>query len=224
MNEIEDRQVGAVRGIGVERLLARPHAIAPLKVLRHRDVAGVACQQHDLAVAEVGLGIAVARVVAQIVVVGEEDLRDRPVLLVQVGEADQMALGQPVAQLVVARQHDPEPGPAALAEGDDDDVRLAQLVELLAPAQPALERQALGRRPEEIRPDHRFAGQLLDDDAHGLVHRAGSCRPPGGPAGSLLAAVAGQVNCGRARRATSTSIDRLSPVTMKRSARPSSAR
>ena len=114
--------------------------------------------------AVVGLAVAVAGVVLEVVVVGEEDPGDRRVAQMEVVEADQMALGEAVADLVEARQHHAQPGPAALAERHDDAVGAAQLARLLAAAQPALEADLVGLGQEEQR--------LQDDEARDLLEHA----------------------------------------------------
>ena len=51
--------------------------------------------------------------------------------------------------LVETRQHDPEPGPAALAPGHQQPVGVADVLELLAPAQPAVHLYPARARQEE---------------------------------------------------------------------------
>ena len=89
-------------GILVERLLAGPHAVLPLKKLRYRGVERIAHQQHYLLAIEIGFAVAVSGVVLDVVVVGEEQLGDCRVLAVQVVEADQVTGGQSVFELVEA--------------------------------------------------------------------------------------------------------------------------
>ena len=68
----------------------------------------------------------------------------------QVIKADQMALTNPVFDLVETRQHDPEPGATALAKRNDDGISLRQLAIFLASPQPAISRFfALFGQPEQ---------------------------------------------------------------------------
>jgi hypothetical protein len=155
-----------VLGIVVQRLLARAHAELPLEVLRDGSVERIARQQDDLLAVVVLLGVGVAGVVLQVVVVREEDARNRGILAVQVVEADQVVLRQVVPELVEAREQHPQPGPAALAEGHDHAVGELQLVEFLPATQPAFEADLpLGRHPETEAEDQE-PRDLLDYRMH----------------------------------------------------------
>jgi hypothetical protein len=137
--------------------------MAPLMVLRDRDVGRIADQQDDLAVVVVDLAVGVAGMVLEVVVVGEEDPGDRRIAQMQMVEGEHAALGQAVPELIEARQHDAQPGPPALAERDDDAVGLFELLRLLAPAQAPIGPDPLVLRPEDQgRQDHEARKPLQD--------------------------------------------------------------
>src|SRR5690606_38403004 len=125
--------------IGIDVLLVGLHAVLPLEVLRDRDVARVARQEHHLLAVEVFLGVTMPSVILDVIVVGEQDLGDRAGPIMQIVEADHGALAQAVLQLIDARQQHAQPGPPALAERDHDRIGPAQLAPVVAAAQPALQ-------------------------------------------------------------------------------------
>ena len=156
-----------MRRILVQPLLARRHAILPLEILRYRHVLRPPHQQDDPLVVEILLGLIVAGIVAQVVAVREEDFRHRRIDTGIIIEAQDRALRQAVGQLIVTRQHHPQPGPAALAERHEHTVgELEPAVFLLAAAQ-ALEFPAFLLRQEQRGHRDQRAVYALDDLMHG---------------------------------------------------------
>ena len=131
--------VEIVGRICIDVLLVGLHAVLPLEVLRHGDVARVARQKHHLLVIKVGLGIALPGVVFDVIVVREHDPGHAIGLVMQIVEADHRPLAEAVLQLIDAGEQHAQPGPPALAERDHDGIGEAQLAPVLAAAQPALE-------------------------------------------------------------------------------------
>ena len=184
-DELERRQI--VGRIGIDVLLVGLHAVLPLEVLRHGDVARVARQEHHLLVVKVGLGVALPGVVFDVIVVREHDPGHAVGLVMQIVEADHRALAEAVLQLIDARQQHAQPGPPALAERDHDGIGQAQLAPVLAAAQPALEapRPLLGYERQMPRAGaHQLlrqgAAQLADQEqriAHEIARLAMGWQP-----------------------------------------------
>ena len=162
-HELVDADLGSVLRILVQALLVRPHPELPLEVLRDRHIGRMAHQQDRPPVVEVAAVVEVAGIVAQVVVVGEEDPRDAGVLAAQIVEADQSRGGEPEAELEEAGHQHPHPGAAGLAEGDHDTVGKPELAQLLAAALAALDGPApLGRHPEGGQ-QHKLAREPLPE-------------------------------------------------------------
>src|SRR6056297_565092 len=111
-----------------------------------------------------------AGIVADIVVMGEEQPRHAGLHVVEIVEADQRILGQIIDLLVEARDHHPQPCAPALAEGYHDGVGLLQAGILFAPALVALGSDALALiRSGEVEPElEQAAGRLTPDNLAGL--------------------------------------------------------
>ena len=99
--------------------------------------------KHHFLVIKVGLEIALASVVFDVIVVREHDPGHAISLVIQSLEGRiHRAFAQAVLQLVDARQQHAQPGPSALAERDHDGIGQAQRAPVLAAARPG----AGGRR------------------------------------------------------------------------------
>ena len=80
---------------------------------------------------------------------GEKDLWDLVVLTMEVIEIDHVFLRKAIVDLVETREHNPQPGAAAFAEGHDDAVGIAEFAELIATAQPTSDDNFFFRREEK---------------------------------------------------------------------------
>jgi hypothetical protein len=74
-----------------------------------------------------------------------------------------VTLGQAVLLLIEARQQDPDPGPPALAERDNDAVSLAQYLELVPAPEAALNRHLVRLRTVAVEEHPDFAQDLSDN-------------------------------------------------------------
>ena len=160
LDEIVDRDVRLMRRVFVHGFFLGAHAVFPLEELGHRDIYGIAHQQHGFLVVEILLGIHVAGIAAQVVVVGEEDLRNVLVQARVVVKAHEDVVRQLVHQLIIAGNHHPHPGAPALAVGGEYVLTAVVFPELLAPAAPALQLVGL------------FLGQELADGANQPLENA----------------------------------------------------
>src|SRR6056297_3872610 len=141
-------------------------------------------------------------IVADIVVMGEEQPRHAGLHVVEIVEADQRILGQIIDLLIEARDHHPQPCASALAEGHHHGVGLLQAGVLFAPALVALSADALGLiRSGEVEPElEQAASRLAPDNLTGLwkagaknsyrvVHVLIKRRTGAGPRSCLLPAI-----------------------------------
>jgi len=114
-HEIEDIDLGPVRRIGVQRLLAGPHPVAPLEILRHRHIARIARQKYHTLAAEMLEALGTSQMITDIIVMREEHLRRARIAAVVIVEFQHVLGLEAEMQLVESRQHHPEPRAPALA-------------------------------------------------------------------------------------------------------------
>ena len=132
-------------------------------------------------------------------------------------ETEERAVRNSVDELVVARNHDPQPCSTALSKGDDRDIRAPQATCLFAATQPSFKAYSSRLRQKERQGNCNLAAHLLEDRIHreaplgSLIVRSGRnlshLAPPLSPKSSKMApsresateAVAGNAREGETR-------------------------
>ena len=165
-DEVVERNIFSLQWIIVDSLLPVRHPKFPLVVLGDGDIRRVANHQHDLLVAIECFRVRLRSVILQVVVMREEDLGNRRILVVQIVEGQKVTARQSITHLIKSRQHDAQPSATTLTERHDDAVGARQFVEVFPAAQAPLDPHLLFLRQEEQQMHDQVARRRSCDDVH----------------------------------------------------------